>query len=178
MATALYRSFNESGELLYVGISMRMAQRIKEHDKFSGWFEKTAKITLEWHASRSDAIIAEREAIKTERPIFNIQHNTEQSKHEKKSDDFDADEITSAVVSGVVFTRVKLNPIYSLKEVAEILQTSPQTVRGLISSGELGAIEWGSQVRKVRFHDEPREIISYRVSGWQLLEFLDSKGAR
>lgn len=74
--TALYRHFNNGGELLYVGISLRAVERLLEHIGGSPWRHEIASFTIEWFESREAALDAERIAIKSENPIFNKTHST------------------------------------------------------------------------------------------------------
>lgn len=73
--TALYRHFDENGDLLYVGISISAVQRLSQHRSSSPWFEQIAKVDIEWHPTREAALRAEREAIISERPRYNKMHN-------------------------------------------------------------------------------------------------------
>lgn len=75
--TALYRWFNERGDLLYVGVSASLPARIKQHRHGSSFVEESSRMTIEWHNSREDALEAERVAIITESPKHNIIFNTE-----------------------------------------------------------------------------------------------------
>ena len=75
-ATALYRHFANDGSLLYVGISLSWPSRTKSHASGSRWFDQVARVEIEQFPSREAALEAEREAIKRERPKFNIIHNT------------------------------------------------------------------------------------------------------
>lgn len=71
--TALYRHW--SGEnLLYVGISVDPVKRLREHDRHSIWMEDVDQITIEWFDTREAALTAERNAIRSEVPIYNVQH--------------------------------------------------------------------------------------------------------
>jgi hypothetical protein len=72
--TALYRHFDEEGVLLYVGISVSPISRLEAHLGRSSWVGRICKVTIERHRTRSDAEIAERTAIETERPMHNIRH--------------------------------------------------------------------------------------------------------
>lgn len=72
--TALYRYFDESGGLLYVGVSLSPVYRMSRHRADSKWFEKARSVTLEWFDCREDALTAEAAAIKSERPRFNVAH--------------------------------------------------------------------------------------------------------
>lgn len=69
--TALYRHFDASGRLLYIGISLNAVSRLAQHRITSPWFEDIARIELEWHETRTAAHDAERAAIRDERPIHN-----------------------------------------------------------------------------------------------------------
>lgn len=70
--TALYRHLDSSGGLLYVGISFSVVRRTGEHRRDRSWWSEVASITLEWFDSREDAIEAERKAIESESPRYNI----------------------------------------------------------------------------------------------------------
>lgn len=67
---AVYRMFDEAGRLLYVGISGR-ARRFDDH-AVKRWFPLVSLITLEWHATHAAAALAEKRAIATEKPRYNI----------------------------------------------------------------------------------------------------------
>lgn len=73
--TALYRHFNAADELLYIGISLSVAARLSGHRNASPWYTQVTRITVDWYACRSDAILAEELAIKRERPKHNKTHN-------------------------------------------------------------------------------------------------------
>jgi len=71
---ALYRHFDAAGVLLYVGISDAPVVRGKSHAKYSNWVRFAVRMEAEWLDSREAAERAERAAIRTERPIFNVAH--------------------------------------------------------------------------------------------------------
>lgn len=75
VATSLYRHFASDGTLLYVGISLSWPARTKQHAHGSRWFEQVAKVDIERFPNREAALEAEREAIKREKPKFNVVHN-------------------------------------------------------------------------------------------------------
>ena len=77
-ATVLYRMFDDKGALLYVGISKSPMNRIDEHKRDKFWWEKITRIQYEHFKNRNDAMHAEKRAIKTELPEFNIQSNPKQ----------------------------------------------------------------------------------------------------
>ena len=72
-AHAVYRMFDGDKNLLYVGKTGHGARRLNEHSE-KIWFPLVATITLEWHASAADAGVAERAAIRAERPQYNVRH--------------------------------------------------------------------------------------------------------
>lgn len=73
--TCLYRHFNKGGDLLYVGISISAAMRTYAHEKGSHWFRDVETIKVEWFDSPTEALAAEKAAIKEEKPIHNVVHN-------------------------------------------------------------------------------------------------------
>ena len=72
MRTALYRHYDESGNLLYVGVSLSPITRTAQHSCSAPWFNSISRIDIEWHENRKDALIAERSAILSENPSCNI----------------------------------------------------------------------------------------------------------
>lgn len=69
---ALYRMYGPKGELLYVGITFGVVQRLRGHRGSQPWWPEVATIKLEHFANRQDALVAEAAAIKAERPLYNI----------------------------------------------------------------------------------------------------------
>lgn len=72
--THLYRHFDGTGQLLYVGISLSAIARLGEHKASSHWFWQIARIEVTAYASRASATKAERITILREKPLHNIQH--------------------------------------------------------------------------------------------------------
>lgn len=73
---SLYRLFNDNGDLLYVGISSNELRRWKEHAKTKSWWREVHTFTIERFPSRSSVEKAEREAIVSEHPRYNVIHNS------------------------------------------------------------------------------------------------------
>lgn len=69
--TVLYRHFNRSGQLIYVGVSLSVLQRLNQH-KESHWWREISQVTFERFNSRTAALVAEQIAIKEEKPFYNI----------------------------------------------------------------------------------------------------------
>jgi predicted GIY-YIG superfamily endonuclease len=78
--TALYRHRDKNGTLLYVGISLSVPKRLAEHMRRSPWAEEITRVDIAWYPSRHEAEAAERHAIRTEAPRWNIAHNTPQAR--------------------------------------------------------------------------------------------------
>jgi DNA-binding GntR family transcriptional regulator len=72
--TALYRFFDATGQLLYVGVSGNTETRWRQHAESKPWWSDVADKTTEWLDSRAEALDAERTAIRTERPLHNHQN--------------------------------------------------------------------------------------------------------
>jgi hypothetical protein len=70
----LYRHFDAEGTLLYVGISISALNRLAGHRGRAPWYWNIARVEVTRYATRRESLDAEREAVKTERPLFNIQH--------------------------------------------------------------------------------------------------------
>ena len=80
----LYRHYDKYGQLLYIGISLNVVNRLISHKRYSEWFVDIANITMEKFPTRNEAIIAEQLAIARERPKHNIVHNREPKKSQEK----------------------------------------------------------------------------------------------
>ena len=73
--TDLYRHFDADGRLLYVGISLSVVQRLKQHQR-SHWSDEIASVTVTKYATRDLALQAEADAIKNEKPLHNVAGGT------------------------------------------------------------------------------------------------------
>lgn len=73
--TALYRLFDATGRLLYVGISRSVVMRMADHSR-RAWWPNVHSTTFEIFADRAAAADAEREAIRSEQPLHNVVHST------------------------------------------------------------------------------------------------------
>src|SRR3990167_3888832 len=73
MAHQLYRHYDASGTLLYVGIALCSVERLVQHRSGAEWFGQIATIRIEHFETEDIAREAEAKAIRKERPIFNKQ---------------------------------------------------------------------------------------------------------
>lgn len=71
-STSLYRFWNDSDELLYVGITHRGWRRFNEHASAKAWWHLVHTVTVDHYPNRETARAAELTAIQSERPRFNI----------------------------------------------------------------------------------------------------------
>lgn len=72
----LYRYFDEFDGLLYVGISFDPVQRSRAHQRHAAWAQFADRTDIQEFADEAAAREAERAAIQSERPVFNIVHST------------------------------------------------------------------------------------------------------
>lgn len=71
----LYRWWDASGSLLYVGKSVSLFSRIVAHRRASGFFPAAALMTMERFPDERLLAEAEVQAIRTEHPMANVAHN-------------------------------------------------------------------------------------------------------
>ena len=74
-ATSVYRYYDKSGLLLYVGITARGTSRQREHNGDKAWWPFVATQEVEHFESRGQAMAREKRLIHQYRPPFNTQHN-------------------------------------------------------------------------------------------------------
>jgi predicted GIY-YIG superfamily endonuclease len=84
MKTSLYRHFNKSGDLLYVGITAKLPTRLTAHQYRSEWFFDVEYVTIEWFDDKASAKIAEGRAIRKEKPKFNILNGAPEPRTKKQ----------------------------------------------------------------------------------------------
>lgn len=75
MSCDLYRFWNADGVLIYIGISLSAIQRLSQHKNDKSWETEISTVTIERFDDRDHALKAEKRAIMTEAPKYNITHN-------------------------------------------------------------------------------------------------------
>lgn len=70
----LYRYWRDD-TLLYVGRTSQPANRNRQHELKSEWWELADKVTFEHFATQDELERAEQRAIVRERPLYNVHHN-------------------------------------------------------------------------------------------------------
>lgn len=68
---AVYRMYDRTGRLLYVGVTGSLGKRLDDHAE-KRWFPLVRDIRLEWFPDRSAAEDAESAAIRDEGPEYNV----------------------------------------------------------------------------------------------------------
>jgi predicted GIY-YIG superfamily endonuclease len=73
----LYRFYDRTNVLLYVGITVNLGERMQQHAGSKDWWLHVDRSAtrIEYFDTRSAALDAERDAIKSEKPLHNDQHN-------------------------------------------------------------------------------------------------------
>src|SRR5260370_1126197 len=70
--TALYRFYDATENLLYVGITNDPWRRWRQHVQEKSWYPQVKHQAVTWYDSRIAAEVAEHVAIRCERPRFNV----------------------------------------------------------------------------------------------------------
>lgn len=68
--TALYRFYDKTGRLLYVGISGNPEPRWRSHETIQFWWTDVVRKELVWLPTRAKARAAETRAIRREKPLY------------------------------------------------------------------------------------------------------------
>lgn len=71
----LYRFFDRTDVLLYVGITVDLTARMAKHEREKFWWGDVAYARWETIPNRAAAFAAEKAAIQADRPLYNDQHN-------------------------------------------------------------------------------------------------------
>lgn len=68
----VYRCFDASGRLLYVGCTRNLRSRLYAHSLTSFWSYDVVKVKATVHPDKWAGLAVEAEAIRTERPRYNV----------------------------------------------------------------------------------------------------------
>ncbi len=113
--TAVYRIYDVSDQLLYVGITNDTTARWYNHATYKPWWKTDAhRYDVRWYPTRSVALDEERKAIQTERP----KHNVVEMAHP------------------LVDVTPRAPGAYSTGEIARRFRISRDTIRALIEQGD------------------------------------------
>lgn len=152
----LYRHFDASGALLYVGISLSAFSRLAQHREHSHWFSKIEKVTIEHFSTRVAAIEAERKAIFDEKPLHNIRHKSRLEEEKMAATRYELSR------RDLMTRTVSFRPAYSFSEAGQLLCISDGAVRKLVKTGKLSAVLLDGTKTK------------WLITGWQLIDYLEN----
>lgn len=109
----VYRCYGTDGRLLYVGQTKNHVNRVRQHRMTSFWAPDVVKVKVTTHSGSELARKIERQAIRNERPRFNVQGRWETRSDWTKDDYLD---FTRAVFEGhaTSVTRTRLELIFKL----------------------------------------------------------------
>jgi len=71
----LYRIFDIDGRLLYIGITVDFNRRMWQHSLTQPWWDEAEHFFKDSYSTRREAVKAEANAIRSERPLYNVMMN-------------------------------------------------------------------------------------------------------
>lgn len=80
----LYRIYDASGVLLYVGATTKPSARVHTHSVTQPWWDDAARIDLQHFGALDELNSAERAAIESEKPRHNVLHSGKPAPWTKK----------------------------------------------------------------------------------------------
>lgn len=106
----LYRYWQEE-KLLYIGISINAYSRAKQHQVTAKWWPEATHVTFEKFPNRGAVEQAEKDAIKNEKPLYNVMHNGPKQSTEIGRGDY------NSAISGLwgfdlITERIDESPVY------------------------------------------------------------------
>ena len=143
----LYRHFDSTGKLLYVGISINSLRRLADHGRHSFWFDQIRSITLDHFDSRPEVLAAERAAIAAENPVYNRMRPGLRRVLSRRPE-----EMRDRIPAG--------KNVFKSHDISEVLGVSLDSARGVMKSGDITCLLVG-KVQKVVLRED-------------LLKYIDS----
>lgn len=71
----LYRFYSEDDTVLYIGRTIDPVARFRQHRQDKPWWDEVVRIDIDRYETDEDLAVAERDAIKAERPRYNVVFN-------------------------------------------------------------------------------------------------------
>jgi len=170
MTTQLYRHFDKNNNLLYVGISLSTFHRLSQHRDHSGWFYGITNVTIEHFDKREEALAAERKAIKSENPKFNIASRKTVAEIEKEQkEQTKLTQLAMAEKFKLVQRFIEHQLTYKLDDLRSILNMTSHELARHVAEGRLSTFEVEG-----RMSTKTNEIkMKTMVSGWALIDFIN-----
>jgi predicted GIY-YIG superfamily endonuclease len=161
--TQLYRHYDADKNLMYVGISLNAFARLSQHRDHSKWFEKIAHVEIEHFPTREEALAAEKNAIKSENPMFNIasRKTMKELKEEEKI-------IEEKRKKEFIHRTVHFSLAHRLDDLRGMLNMTRKELELHVAHGNLSVF----YVESVASW-KTKEVRSIpMVSGWSLIDFI------
>jgi len=174
--TELYRHFDENNKLMYVGISLNTFTRLGQHRDHSKWFKQIKYVKIEHYPTRQDAMTAEKTAIKTENPMFNIalRKTMKEIETEKK---LAREKMLEARKDVLIQRIVSYDMVYKLDDLRKMFHITTKELEKHVAAGHIsvfyveGRPSWKTnEIKMIPL-----------VSGWALIDFinyLENKGSK
>jgi predicted GIY-YIG superfamily endonuclease len=156
MSCALYRHFDASDNLLYVGISLHPINRLDQHRKISPWAGDIVRVEIQHLETREIALEAEWDAIQNEKPKHNIQKT--KSRKPTRGEELVEESHVELLEQVTVF-----QPMYTLAEAGYALSIGPTQIKRMVQDKEIGHVVIG-----MRGEHEVK-----RITGWQIIEYIE-----
>ena len=150
--TALYRHFAVDSRLLYVGISLSPIYRLAQHCDGSQWFEQIAAVKVEWFDTREAALDAEKKAIQSEQPEYNIVHKI-------KTREAALAEMTEESCFELVRKVTRFGSVYNPRAAADACGISVVAMRLAMMASDIPYFSAGSKIV---------------ITGWALISYLEA----
>lgn len=147
--TAIYRLYDEEDRLLYVGITASPTARWASHSLSKPWWRDVARFDLAWLPSLTAAQSAERTAIRSERPLHNVQLNAVPPppvQVDAQSHRYEqiAAELRAGIISGAYPTGARVPGVIQTAKHYCVSETTAQRALKLLSDEGLLAVRRGA----------------------------------
>ncbi|AXH49046.1 G-I-Y Y-I-G endonuclease [Gordonia phage Ecliptus] len=80
----LYKVYDDTGELLYVGVTVDVKTRLKGHRRYAAWYERVGHIKVWVYPDRMSALDEEARCIAEEHPQHNVTPESRKSEHHRR----------------------------------------------------------------------------------------------
>jgi hypothetical protein len=117
--SSVYRYYDHSGVLLYVGVTSRGMARNAEHDKSKPWWHYVATQQVDHYETRADALEAEERLIRSFRPPFNVQHNPFHAEVRRAYEQWTAEGQPSVTVDELISVHSKRIALWMVRRTPE-----------------------------------------------------------
>lgn len=68
----VYKAYDTDGQLLYVGVSVNVFKRLREHKQYAAWMPHSARVDVVQYLNRNAARAEEARCIREDGPLYNV----------------------------------------------------------------------------------------------------------